>query len=493
MYRTGRSLGNQILSCIGDKISANISHLVGNVIDIAVLNVLIYKQVAKILQMEVFKVLLDFKISNYKSFFEQADFFMMPAPRQTGLDFSIQKYKVGAKIYRALSSAVIYGPNASGKTNLIGSMDTMRAIVLRGNIKNADSTASPNHASAMLELIPNQGNPPAPTTFFIRFLENGLVVEYSFSLQLGKFLDKDFKRKIIEEKLSINEHLVFVRTDHLMLEISSTIKQYLNPSVMDNLSTAIEIAESGLNAEELFLCNGYKTIFSKELVSLVLNWFENKFMVIYRSDSLKSIRKFADPKDNTVYVDKTLTLAAKEFGITANALGYRIDGERAELCSIVDDHGQKAAIPAELFESYGTLRFVNEFPLIIRALLEGATLVMDEFDASIHPMALMNIISIFHNDEINKNHAQLIFNTHNPIFLDASLFRRDEIKFVERDEATNRSVHYALSDFKTANGVRKGEAYMNNYFVNRYGAIKDVDFSSILKKIIDASEVKKDG
>lgn len=217
---------------------------------------------------------------------------------------------------------------------------------------------------------------------------------------------------------------------------------------------------------------------------MILNWFENKFMVIYRSDSLKAMRKFADPKDNTVYVDKTLTLAAKEFGITANALGYRIDGERAELCSIVDDHGQKAAIPAELFESYGTLRFVNEFPLIIRALLNGATLVMDEFDASIHPMALMNIISIFHNDEINKKHSQLIFNTHNPIFLDASLFRRDEIKFVERDETTNCSVHYALSDFKTANGVRKGEAYMNNYFVNRYGAIKDVDFSSILKEIM---------
>lgn len=111
---------------------------------------------------------------------------------------------------------------------------------------------------------------------------------------------------------------------------------------------------------------------------------------------------------------------------------------------------------------------------------------MDEFDASIHPMALMNIISIFHNDEINKNHAQLIFNTHNPIFLDASLFRRDEIKFVERDEKTNNSVHYSLSDFKTANGIRKGEDYMNNYLANKYGAIKDVDFSSILEKVISS-------
>lgn len=104
-------------------------------------------------------------------------------------------------------------------------------------------------------------------------------------------------------------------------------------------------------------------------------------------------------------------------------------------------------------------------------------------------MALMNIISIFHNDEININHAQLIFNTHNPIFLDASLFRRDEIKFVERDNKTNCSHHYALSDFKTANGIRKGEDYMNNYFVNRYGAISDIDFSKILKKVIEENKV----
>lgn len=104
----------------------------------------------------------------------------------------------------------------------------------------------------------------------------------------------------------------------------------------------------------------------------------------------------------------------------------------------------------------------------------------------------MNIIDIFHNDDINKNHAQLIFNTHNPIFLNASLLRRDEIKFVERDENTGKSIQYALSDFKTADGFRKGEDYMNNYFISRYGAIKEIDFSPIFEKIIASGEVVED-
>ena len=172
-------------------------------------------------------------------------------------------------------------------------------------------------------------------------------------------------------------------------------------------------------------------------------------------------------------------------------MGYKParDKEESELYSILTNN---ASIPAEVFESYGTIRFINEFPLVIYVLLNGGTLVMDEFDASIHPMALMNIIGIFHNDDINKNHAQLIFNTHNPIFLNSSLLRRDEIKFMERDEDTGESIHYALSDFKTADGIRKGEDYMNRYFVSRYGAIKDVDFSPILEHIIAGNEVTVD-
>ena len=65
-------------------------------------------------------------------------FSMMPAPKQKGLDYSIQTEKIGSKLYKGLSSAVIYGPNASGKTNIIGAMDTMEAIIQRGNIRNSD-------------------------------------------------------------------------------------------------------------------------------------------------------------------------------------------------------------------------------------------------------------------------------------------------------------------------------------------------------------------
>ena len=437
-------------------------------------------------------MLLEFKTANYKSFADEMVFSMTAAPKQKGLDYSIQNVKIGGTTYKGLCSAVIYGPNASGKTNIIGAMDTMKAIMLRGNIRNSEAFFSPNPASSALELVPNCDSENKATSFSIKFIENGLLICYSFSARLGEFLDKEYSREIVEEQLTINEKPIFTRGSKLTIELPSVIKAYLNEGIKSPTQTAIQIAESSFNKEELFLNNGFKTVFAQKLVSLILNWIDNKFMVIYRSDAVQVMRKFANPKANTVHVEKTLTEASKVFGVDSNALGYKAAAESDDdvvLCSIFDN--KKIAIPAELFESYGTIRFVNEFPLVINALINGGTLVMDEFDASIHPMALMNIINIFHNDEINKNHAQLIFNTHNPIFLNSDLFRRDEIKFVERDEETNHSIHYALSDFRTADGTRKGEDYMKNYFISKYGAIKDVDFSDILDSIVNESEGTK--
>lgn len=437
-------------------------------------------------------MLLEFKTSNYKSFKDEMVFSLIPAPKQKGLNYSILETKIGKKKYKGLCSAVIYGANASGKTNIISAMDTFKAIVLRGNIRNDDDKSDPNAAASTLELIPNNMNyDRAPVTFSIKFIEENLLIEYGFAVQLGNFLEVNYPRKILEETLKVNEKLVFTRNGGLEIGSLEIIQDYLVNVFEQNKESVIAIAKNNLNAEELFLLNGFKAMFSSKLVSLITNWLDNKFMVIYRANSMYLIHKFSDPKKKSIYIEKTLNEAATYFGINSNALGYVNDGEsnEAKLCSLFQNKDKSTAIPAELFESYGTIRFVNMFPLVVNALLNGGTLVVDELDASIHPMALMSIINIFHNDDINIHQAQLIFDTHNPIFMNANLFRRDEIKFVERDEKTNLSTHYSLSDFGTTgkSGVRKNEDYMKKYFVDRYGAIKDIDFTPIFESLIKGS------
>lgn len=436
-------------------------------------------------------MILEFKTKNYKSFIDETIFSMRAAPKQKGLDYSLLTEKIKGKNIKGLSSSVIYGPNAAGKTNIIGAMDTFRAIVLRGNIKNSEEKTTPNPAASTLELIPNNNaRCSEPVLFSIEFIEDNLIINYSISLDLGCFLEDTYSRKILKEELYVNGEKIFVRDKELSFGNLKGIKEYLLDTTYQKEKSIIEISKNSLNDEELFLTNGFKLIFSQNFVKIITDWFTNKFMIIYRADSMQLIKRFVDPKKKTVYVEETTNNAARLFGINSNALGYVIseDDDDAKLVSIFKNVKDKkgAAMAAELFESYGTIRFINMFPLVIRAILTGGTLVIDEFDASIHPMALMSIINIFHNDDINIKHAQLIFNTHNPIFLNSNLLRRDEIKFVERDEDLQNSVVYALSDFGTTGekGVRKHEDYMKSYFVSQYGAIKDIDFTPIFEELI---------
>lgn len=432
-------------------------------------------------------MLLQFKTENFKSFLDEMNFSMTPAPKQKDLEYSILEHKIGNKTYKGLCSAIIYGPNASGKTNIISAMDVFKEIVLKGNIRNSDELRSPNISEGKLELIPNNLNRcPKPTKFYIRFVEGELLVEYEIKIDLGLFLDRNYQRRIEFESLRINDKTIYERTDKIEFFNLKSIEKYLINEFRENEESAKAIARNNLNETELFLTNGFKMMFSSKLVSFILEWFEEKFIVIYRADAAEIKSKLDNTEGGKVFINRTTNDAAKLFGINSNALGYVVpeDGGEPQLCSIFKDNG--VAIPAKHFESYGTVRFINMFPLILKALVEGSVLVMDEFDANIHPMALMNIINIFHDDDINKKNAQLIFNTHNPIFLNANIVRRDEIKFVERDDETHLSTHYSLSDFKTSgsNGVRKADDYLKHYFLGRYGAVKDIDFYDLFETLI---------
>lgn len=440
-------------------------------------------------------MLLQFKTENFKSFLDEMNFSMTPAPKQKDLEYSILEHKIGNKTYKGLCSAIIYGPNASGKTNIISAMDVFKEIVLKGNIRNSDELRSPNISEGKLELIPNNLNRyPKPTKFYIRFVEGELLVEYELKIDLGLFLDRNYQRKIEFESLRINDKTIYERTDQIEFFNLKSIEKYLITEFRENEDSAKAIARNNLNETELFLTNGFKMMFSSKIVSFILGWLEEKFIVIYRADAAEIKSKLDNTEGGKVFINRTTNDAAKLFGINSNALGYVVpeDGGEPQLCSIFKDNG--VAIPAKHFESYGTVRFINMFPLILKALVEGSVLVMDEFDANIHPMALMNIINIFHDDDINKKNAQLIFNTHNPIFLNANIVRRDEIKFVERDDETHLSTHYSLSDFKTSgsNGVRKADDYLKHYFLGRYGAVKDIDFYDLFETLIKNNSSEDD-
>ena len=440
-------------------------------------------------------MLLEFRIKNYKSFREEAVFSMQPAPKQKDLAYSVLQQTAGSKAYKALCSSVIYGPNASGKSNCIGALEVLRSLILSGNIKNKQ-LGTTNMAVNKLELIPNTTVPTAaPVSFSVKVVYQGLLFEFSLACMLNSIINFTLARAIVLEQLKINNIDIYTRTQKgLNINFTAAAKAFFAETGF-NKETSEELSKN-LNPVDLFFTGAFKALCLNSIYAKIYDWFEKDLLVFFHGESLYSEAVINNDEQEKL-APHFLQDALHEFGCRSNQLYFvkSKDKEHTDLRSlipapnaIVGKNGETvlASVAADVYESLGTIRLSNLFPLVATALVNGRTLIIDEMDASLHPMALMSIINAFHNDEINKFGAQLIFNTHNPIFLNKQLFRRDEIKFVDRDDETGFSTLYALSDFGTSGSEgRKTSNYMKNYFISRYGAIKDVDFSGVLKRLVD--------
>jgi AAA15 family ATPase/GTPase len=95
------------------------------------------------------------------------------------------------------------------------------------------------------------------------------------------------------------------------------------------------------------------------------------------------------------------------------------------------------------------------------------TILVDELSANLHPILAEEIVKMFHDPDVNRAGAQLIFTTHDINLLDLDLFRRDQIHFIEKNPETAASVLYSLDEFS----VRKQENVRNAYIQGRFGAI----------------------
>lgn len=117
-------------------------------------------------------------------------------------------------------------------------------------------------------------------------------------------------------------------------------------------------------------------------------------------------------------------------------------------------------------ESTGTQRFYELTADFHFAAAKGLLLVVDELEASLHPLLVRSLVQAFINFDSDGSNAQLLFTTHNPLLLDQTLLRRDQIWFTEKDQEGATRL-YPLTDFKP----RKDESLVKGYLAGRYGGI----------------------
>ncbi|MDR1641506.1 MAG: AAA family ATPase [Clostridiales bacterium] len=421
-------------------------------------------------------MLLQFAVQNYKTIRDEVIFSMLAEEEDPNLSYSLFHRAVGKEDYKIMSSSVVAGPNASGKTNLFSAMDTLRSIVLRGNILNAPDSSNPNKAAHTLELIPNAYGAHEPVAFYIAFIENEMMVEYSLAIDLGPFMALNFERKVVSEELLLNNEVVFKREgDNITLGQLDHMSPLLNSRFVPNI-----VAYANLESTELFLVNSFKSLCSTKLASLIKNWFEQKLIIVFSDNKLLS-----DPRIPDYYKERTLNEAVSHFG-ASNSIFYVQEKSGNKLVSKVND----LMLLSENFESLGTLRFSQIFPLIIKAYDIGATLVIDEFAQNLHADGVFSIINAFHNDDFNVKESQLIFNTQNLVYLNQCAFRKDELKIMDAKDGKGSEL-YSVADFEVSESDDTYDCY-KNYLRGLYGVFKEVEYETIFCSLAERSNNAKE-
>ena len=212
-------------------------------------------------------MLLSYKFSNFRSFSEESILSMKPA-NVRDIPYSILRERAN-KEYRALSSSIIYGANASGKSNAILVLSFLKELVITGNIKNQRCIPT-----SLIPCFCNKSD--TPISFAIEFLNKGYHIDYSLKIGGASFLnDADSEPYVEYEKLIVNSKEIFERKDKEITLFS------WNEKVDDDTQSMLrDKAESSLLRDELFLSNGFKTLGDTNLYSIILNWFKNKLIVV---------------------------------------------------------------------------------------------------------------------------------------------------------------------------------------------------------------------
>lgn len=402
-------------------------------------------------------MLIEFNIENFRSFKEKVTFSML-ATKDTALDGNLIKEVLDDSL---LKSAVIYGANASGKTNVLLALDFFKALVLHSH------THQKGEGIRFTPFKLDKKCLSQPTNMSILFIKNN--VKYSYYISFDS-------EKIIEENLYYypknKKALVFERNN--TTEYNFTVDEKEQRTISERTLP-----------NTLYLSKATQENYEK--TSNAFDWFRDNLQVIRSTDypglstfTVELLKKDAELKS---YIMKALLEA--DVGIDdISAISKKVSPEQLknfppELVKLIlgdkneiDGYQIQTLHKGVLFdfeteESDGTRRIFSLIGPWIDALKNGKILVVDEIDTKLHHLLNLFLIRLFHDPTQNKTNAQLIFTTHNTNLLDQDIFRRDQIWFTEKNNKTGVTDLYSLVEYSP----RKDKDIERGYLAGKYGAL----------------------
>jgi AAA15 family ATPase/GTPase len=414
-------------------------------------------------------MILELKVKNFRSIKDWQSFTMLAENKVKEHEDTI--FENASQ--NILGTAIIYGRNASGKSNILKAFRAIQYMVTESAEFKIDKEIS---AFEPFKLDSNCLQ--LPTELHIDFIaKDGIRYVYEIGFTSTKILYENLKfypksqpATLIERKygepIKYGEYLTGRKKD-------IEEKLYENQLFLSKVSTD---KLEGLTAAYLFFSEGIyvSTFHDTKYDNLLIQTFTNKMAkndIPFFKENINNLMRAADTGID--YID------IKEIEIDLDTLPEDMSNDKRQ--ELVERYKHKIRTIHKKFdgekedgiiefklneESTGTIKLLAMGGLILEALAAGQVLIVDELDKSLHPKLTRALINIFHSKKTNPNNAQLIFATHDVSLLDNELFRRDQVWFAEK-EYEGYSHYYAISDIL---GVRAHGPYEKYYLSGRFGA-----------------------
>ena len=432
---------------------------------------------------------------NFKSFEETAELTMVSSAKIR----KNNEHKVTIKRVNLLKSAVVYGANASGKSNLVEILRFMKYCVLKGIPLEAKQMYCRN----------KEENAGKESVFEVQIVKHNKFYAYGFSMILSqRTITGEWAYELLPGG---DAQMIFEREVGQPPQLGDKI----NISATDRTKFQIYADDMTDNRNSLFLSemNRNKNISEHSKLAVfrrIFEWFSNDLVIYspntpitnfeyyYDANSLETVNRLIESFDtgiSEVRIDKLsmedissklpkeifvdIVEEIKEKIATGKHKGVQIslrynkdfynfsmdDQQDLEITTLSLKHGNSVADFGFSEESDGTRRLFDLMDMLLKTDDDEMVYVIDELERSLHPKLTYHFIDLFKKFHEKKN-VQLIFTTHEPTIMDQELFRRDEIWFVERN-ADNYSHLYSLDKYKERYDKKLSKAYLEG----RYGAI----------------------
>lgn len=413
-------------------------------------------------------MLLQFCFSNYRSF-EGEGILDMRASGSNELSSHVRN-NLNEKV---LPVTAIYGANASGKSSVFEAFQFMALCVLESLSFSDDDKKNPYKLK--VDSFKFSKSREKPSEFEINYIDKKgkkeLYYNYGFKIDnsgiLEEYLTSNTKTGV---KRNEDYTYIFKREKNQKLYLDSSIEKFReNLEISLKEKTLLVSLGAKLNIDEFirvrtWFINTEVINFSNSLYGAFLeNILPNN--IIESEEVRKNLVSFINSFDDSIIDIEVEKISAIDENDKDNYRVFTIHKS---------DKGTSTARISMNEESSGTKKMFSLYQTLLDVLEKGGVFFADELDIKLHPLLMRNILLTFTDKEKNPNNAQLIFTTHNTIYMDMDLLRRDEIWFVEKDNGVSNL--YSLDDITNEKGekVRKDSNYEKHYLLGNYGAIPNL-------------------